>query len=493
MNLIANVHCHFMNSSHVPQSYFDAKSIFGELEVGVTKSRDFLDVKNFWFKNRTIDNYITLGQFKYSNIKGEDTIKFAGPQNTGYQIITPLMMNMVAACNTTRISSDNYEYNDPLFNAGSKGGADGVSPFRIQVQEYSLLAALYPNRVFPFVVFNPLVDGNLGMCKNAVKDLGFIGIKMYPSHGYSPDPFDYLLDKSKMPVDLAIADPVFFNIYGQRLIEFYKWANELDLPITVHCRYLSMQKTIDLDDQAMIAFNNPRGWERVLNAYTQIRVNFAHFGGDNYALSCTCQNSFGCFCEHGCDHIEAGPDGLPYCTKIRAEIKKPDRDLSYTWLQTIIKLAEANPGRIFSDIAANYFALDDTFGHPFSRQNDRERYVNHIYTILQEVKKGNLAVQLMFGTDTPVKTIENVSDKQFLENYAKIINPQLYPEFYWDTAIKFLFGKDRVIPEMYRKFLSQADDIYCIRRDDGTRSRDANQLRLISNDNGHTVRRNLKD
>jgi len=57
MSRIANIHCHFMNSSHVPKEYFNCFE-----NTLINTFRSFIEEKYFWYKGKTIDNYITRGQ-----------------------------------------------------------------------------------------------------------------------------------------------------------------------------------------------------------------------------------------------------------------------------------------------------------------------------------------------------------------------------------------------------------------------------------------------
>jgi len=483
MNLVANVHCHFMNSSHVPDAYFKAPNFFGQLADTITKNDDFLDVHNFWFQNKTIDNYITRGQFKYSNVKPQDDIVFGNSNIPGYHLITPLMMNMVAACNTNPVTDINkYMFTNPFTNPTPDGTASGVSPFEVQVQEYSLLAALYPYRVFPFITFNPLVPGNLELCKNAVGNLGFVGIKMYPAHGYSPDPFDYWIGNNgaKAGINLNLlnsskSDWNSFSSVGQSLIDFYNWADSLALPITIHCQYNSMQKVSGEDIDVLCKLNDPAHFRSVLTAFKRIRINFAHFGGDEYSLKCVNDNSIACICSQCAEFNFSSRT----CNKLAGDNQK---QFAFNCIQTIIDFAkdpQLGIDRIFADVAAHYFAIDDDIGHLFALGKDRTRYVSHILSILQKVN--DLKVRPMFGTDSPVKNVSGISDKDYLNCYTGIIQPNSSKEFYWDNAIYFIFGPNRLIPNSYKTFITKATS-------NNIPSSSITHLAVISNDNGKSVK-----
>jgi len=456
-----------MNSSHLPDYYMK------QFENFIKKFESFMDVDKFWFKDRILDNYVRLGQ--YSIKPKPDDILITDIQGTqGYHILVPLMMNMVVACNTEELAEGIYAYKDPFLYSYSQ--TRGSTPFITQVYEYSLIAALYPYRVFPFIVFNPLIQASaagkfhLDMCKNAIDNLGFVGIKLYPAHGYSPDPFDYLVNPSKK-INIQgseLNNPDIykeFNPVGQALIDLYSWVNEKKLPVTTHCQHYSMQKVVKKTDENLAHKNSPDKWENVLAHFSDIRINFAHFGGNEYSQKCINHNSLSCVVDSGkCSEIFTANPAKP-CRKM---IKDEERTFSLNSLIKIIKFAN-NPelnakNRIFTDIASHYFNknLFNWFG-----EKDQKRYVNHIKSIIdfQNNSAVDSKLKFMYGTDTPVPTLYNISDKKYLAGYTNILNPDFYKNFYWDNAVEFLFGSERKFPSSYIKFINNAGSEYCLQMD----------------------------
>jgi len=171
----------------------------------------------------------------------------------------------------------------------------------------------------------------LDICKNAVNNLGVVGIKMYPAHGYSLDPFNYLDDQKDRNnvINADLKDKSYlkyFDPVGQSLINFYIWADYKALPITVHSQFISMQK-INKDD-VMCEFNHPKHWINVLKNFKNIRVNFAHCGGSEYSIDCN-QNSLSCFTAT-CNEFNSG-----VCSK---SANNEERKFAFDCLNSIITI-----------------------------------------------------------------------------------------------------------------------------------------------------------
>ncbi len=414
---LANVHCHFMNSSHVPDEY--AKKLAFEVsclrlpEAIVKIFKSSIRSRDFWFKDGTIDNYINKGYYKKGNIK-KGILK--------YDLLVPLMMDMVTA-SCVELEDGNIEYKNP--NELAFKEARGVTPFEVQISEYSFITANYPWRIFPFINFNPYKPKGLEQCKKAIGQMGFVGIKMYPAHGFYADPFKYLIEPDcPKNIDLFDDDNLSkFKPVGQNLIKFFRWANELSLPINVHSQYQSMQN-INLSDDDAYQFNAPKHWENVLKQFSNIRVNFAHFGGSSYSKECE-DDKLLCQIGEECENFDKATNTCLKCNDT-------DEKFSLESVSQILAFAEEYNGsenRIFADISVH----------------SESHFIRHLKSILDSESK----IKLMFGTDTPVIA----KDKDFYNKYNKVIKHKDYKDFYWDNTLEFLFGKDRTIPESYITFL----------------------------------------
>lgn len=86
-------------------------------------------------------------------------------------------------------------------------------------------------------------------CKNI-----FAGIKLYPPLGFEPWPED---KKEKNKVELL-----------------YRTCIEKNIPLTVHCA----TGGFDVDKKSKFITDPGNQWAAVLNAYPELKINFAHFG-----------------------------------------------------------------------------------------------------------------------------------------------------------------------------------------------------------------------
>jgi predicted TIM-barrel fold metal-dependent hydrolase len=128
-----------------------------------------------------------------------------------------------------------------------------------QMRQTSQAILRHPGRFFPFVAVNPRRRTGsdrrrfLTLMKQAAEEMGFVGVKLYPSLGH------------------AIDAP------GMRAVYDYCLAH--DLPITMHCNPDGFTPA----DGRLARFADPVHWGRLWAAtprYRALKLCFAHFGGD---------------------------------------------------------------------------------------------------------------------------------------------------------------------------------------------------------------------
>lgn len=88
-----------------------------------------------------------------------------------------------------------------------------------------------------------------------------VGVKLYPAIGFNPYP-----KKSKRV---------------QKYLEFYTWCCEGQIPLTVHCQPGSY--SVDSSASEVRNRTHSRNWMSLLNDHVhlqELRINFAHFGGE---------------------------------------------------------------------------------------------------------------------------------------------------------------------------------------------------------------------
>ncbi len=132
----------------------------------------------------------------------------------------------------------------------TKGGDADNDRFRKQMTDTAEVALSHPGVVLPFFAVNPNRTSHFEMLRTAVEDLGFLGVKLYPSLGYAPD--------------------------HPALLKVYAYCVEKSLPVLMHCNQGGFFFSRDDIDYA-----NPSRWEAILAQFPTLKICFAHFGGDD--------------------------------------------------------------------------------------------------------------------------------------------------------------------------------------------------------------------
>jgi len=192
-------------------------------------------------------------------------------------------------------------------------------------------------------------DGNLDQTTLPV----FAGIKLYPPNGFDPwpkDNTDHKLDKTRC---------------------IYEFCCKHDIPITVHGSDGGFQ-TVDDDKVAILA--SAGKWEQVLNEFTTLRLNIAHFG----------------------HHQPAG----------QAE--------SYDWMTTICKLIGEHP-HVYTDFS--FRGIEDCFRALHCAQQ-QDPSIN-----LDAVKK-----KLLYGSDFMINLLQQQSYTEYTDNFITCQLPAVSAE-----------------------------------------------------------------
>lgn len=250
-----DAHCHIFNFKYVPDAYFQK---FWTRRNDVGQVAVFLHNFFPWTDRDKLSSYAYF--LKTGNRPSMkdifDTMVRYYPPGT---IFTPLMMD---------------------FQFGFKGAGGQDDTFLHQMKEIIELKRIYKDTVFPFLAVDPRREGIIELVKQSVgaqKD--FHGVKIYPALGYLP------------------GDPVLMDIFG--------YCEEMGIPVTTHCsrggintdfHSIRVKGTmfngdgyeyIDRDVRFLVRskwkryFNDPRNWVPVLEKYKKLRLNLAHFGGED--------------------------------------------------------------------------------------------------------------------------------------------------------------------------------------------------------------------
>lgn len=120
--------------------------------------------------------------------------------------------------------------------------------FLAQLKGTSEAAVLRPGRLLPFVAVNPLRTDHFDHLETAVMRLGFVGVKLYPSLG--------------------------FDVGSPEIRRVLAYCVEHDVPVLVHATRGGFFRS-----EATRDFSDPARWRPLLDAFPDLRVCFAHFGG----------------------------------------------------------------------------------------------------------------------------------------------------------------------------------------------------------------------
>lgn len=134
-------------------------------------------------------------------------------------------------------------------------------------------------RIHPFIGFDPVraaedraaqtQDDHLEIVKRAVRNAGFVGVKVYPPMGWVP------IGNKNEPRLQQKWQLGFLELLDDVLLDLYRWCVKEQVPITAHC---NRSNYVD-DDYA--DFASPERWISVLRQkrFRNLRLNLGHFGG----------------------------------------------------------------------------------------------------------------------------------------------------------------------------------------------------------------------
>jgi predicted TIM-barrel fold metal-dependent hydrolase len=156
----------------------------------------------------------------------------------------------------------------------------------------------FRGRIHPFAPFDPArelayraklpppgeADGGppekyspLEMAEEAVRNKGFIGVKVYNSLGYRPLG-NAAVDAERRRIFSGIGLPRYNRFTGAGfdavLSELYRFCEREQVPITAHCVHGAIEPYPD----ASAAFDRPDYWRPVFEKFPRLHVNLAHFG-----------------------------------------------------------------------------------------------------------------------------------------------------------------------------------------------------------------------
>ncbi len=158
-----------------------------------------------------------------------------------------------------------------------------IDDFQIQIEKMRALKNIFPLNILPFLALdpnNPLIRENFQKVFARTGEYNFFGVKIYPSLGYLP------------------SNPI--------LMDLFRICEEKRIPVTAHCSGASvhtnkkqivgiqgyhlvndgsfsdlpLKKRFRKRADYAVFFNHPDNWIPVLEKFPELKLNLAHFGGD---------------------------------------------------------------------------------------------------------------------------------------------------------------------------------------------------------------------
>ncbi len=251
---IINTHCHILNFAFVPNKMFKILSRIDENIVTKGSIQDIAEAIVKVIPGVKFDHIAeVLRIYSDNNIKKAAEWYVKQMKEAGIIIATPLMMDLESCFEANAIKPDE---NYIPYYCYSK---DESQPS--QINQISKIAAKYPWQIFPFIMFDPRRKSAVEICKFALENQGFLGIKLYPPLGYFPVPTVRQSDK-----------------INNALEEMYDYCGKERIPITVHCSTAGAYAQVNPDWEDIWEKTAPFQWLETIRKY-ELKVNFAHFGG----------------------------------------------------------------------------------------------------------------------------------------------------------------------------------------------------------------------
>ncbi len=261
-DIIFDVHTHIFGDEHVPDHFLgmkvDASKAWADVLATVIFVIDQLPFLEIADLTRLL---------KRLRMKKEDHLNYlvSSYRKFGYDpILVTLMVDM------SSIKDDGMDYKN-IWD---------------QLEEMHRLWQSHPDTILPFVALDPEMNDDMEeLFIKAFKDYNFFGVKIYPSLGYLPShprlmPIFEICQKYSIPVlthcssALTRATSRKFNIKTSRVI------NGKIVPNPVEFKEFPKQSRKKEEKDYRLFFNGPEHWIPVLEAYPKLKLNLAHFGGN---------------------------------------------------------------------------------------------------------------------------------------------------------------------------------------------------------------------
>ncbi len=149
-----------------------------------------------------------------------------------------------------------------------------------QLQETAIIRDKYPQYFLPFFEFNPTNPDFEQIFDLALNKLKFFGIKIYPAFGYLPT-HPTLMELFEICEQKNIPVITHSGTEGAHTSQNFLTLNFYESDIYGNLKLRKIKKVFMFKNQFIKFFNKPQNWEPVLRLFPKLRINFAHFGGDD--------------------------------------------------------------------------------------------------------------------------------------------------------------------------------------------------------------------
>jgi predicted TIM-barrel fold metal-dependent hydrolase len=285
---------------------------------------------------------------------------------------------------------------------------------REQVEVMSRISLRQRHPIHGFVAFDPLRElrhkadapSALSIVQEAIRDFGFIGVKLYSPMGFRPSGN---AEGIGFPAFAIQNERDFGTRLDQALDTLYAWCEAEQVPILAHT-FDSQAANVDFGARA-----NPKFWQRVLESKPELRLNMAHFGNFIFAASgnataaekfkSTWEFQIGTFIKNG--QFKNVYADLSYFTWVLGEGRQsPRRAQIKAMLSEYLSMFDPNAERLL-------LGTDWTM---MARENGADIYVDSIEAFLIEIGLSSAQLDNIFyknalrflGLSEPTKASERL-------------------------------------------------------------------------------------
>jgi predicted TIM-barrel fold metal-dependent hydrolase len=265
-------------------------------------------------------------------------------------------------------------------NMEHMGAGSTKRPYAEQINELGQLAK-EDNSVIPFVMIDPRQDNPYKFFLNAVENLGFKGVKLYPNLGYFPydhrlDPIYDYCEKHNLPVLVHCSpnNPVFFKGSDKELQKLLEDSKD-------DVNYYDMNRK-----RLIHYFGEPMNYEYVVESHPNLRICLAHFGSESEMMK---------------------------------RINDPmDMD---NWSAKIDRMIRLYPKNIYTDIS---FSIENSDIWP---------------QIIIDINTDKIGNNILFGSDYYMNTTE-ATESKFNVDFRKFIGEDRFKKIAETNNNKFLYN-----------------------------------------------------